>query len=173
MTMRLLLVISMVTSMALLQPGCSFTHRMWPQKDITQDEINEPHLGKSILIASRRSDFKDALISRIGQAFREESVYVKSVGLEHLPEEDADRYTAVVMINTCMFWESDALVEAFLDRFPDRDNMIVITTSGDGDWLPDPEGREYDALTSASKMSELDDLSREIVMKLHMLLGEE
>lgn len=51
----------------------------------------------------------------------------------------------------------------FLDRYKDHSNMIVFTTSGDGDWLPKMDGLNFDAITSGSKKVDLDKVAQEII----------
>ncbi len=67
------------------------------------------------------------------------------------------------MISTCMSWDMERRVYGFLDRYKDYSNMIVFTTSGDGDWLPKMDGRNFDAITSGSKKVDLDKVAQEII----------
>jgi hypothetical protein len=51
--------------------------------------------------------------------------------------------------------------------------MIVLTTSGDGDWLPKMEGRNFDAISSASKQANVDAVAGTIIAKVERLLQTE
>jgi len=44
-------------------------------------------LGKKVLVDSRSSEFKDAVVKKIGEAFKDEPIYVKFIGLEQLKAE--------------------------------------------------------------------------------------
>ena len=170
MIKRLSLSLLLALSLTLLLASCTLSHLLVPQKDIESRELNRPSMEKQVLLASRSSVFKDAVVAGIEEAFRVRPVYVKLVGLDELEGEDASQYTAVVMIGTCMFWQLDPEVKEFLDRHESRDNLIVLTTSGEGYWLPDREDRDFDALSSASHMCDVEELSQEVTEKIDLLL---
>ena len=79
-------------------------------------------------------------------------------------------YDAVVVISRCIAWGLDPDVRAFLDRHNTCSNIIAVTTSGDGGWLPDMEGREFDAISSASRMVDLDALAEDVLEKINVCL---
>jgi hypothetical protein len=95
--------------------GCAATRTIWPQKDVGFHEINQADLDKRLLIASPDSEFKRAVVKTIATAFQDQAVYVKIIGIAALPLEDANHYSAVVLINTCMGWTIDRTVKQFLD----------------------------------------------------------
>ncbi len=173
MIKRLSLSLTVATTLTLLLASCTLSHLFVPQKDIESRELNRPSMEEQVLLASRSSVFKDAVVNGIEKAFAGRPVYVKLIGLDELEDEDAAQYAAVVLINTCMFWQLDPEVKEFLDRHEDLDNLIVLTTSGEGYWLPDREGRDFDALSSASHTCDVEDLSQDIVnMSDRRLQGE-
>jgi hypothetical protein len=173
MTKRFLVFIIMLLSLSLIQANCtSVPHLVWPQGNIGAGEINEASLGKGVLVASRSSEFKDAIVERIKAAFTDKPVYVRFIGVGQLEEEDGTGYDAVVLINTCMGWNMDRHVKAFLDRHGDQSHMIVLTTSGDGNWLPKMEGRNFDAISSASQKDRIKGVSDNIIDKVTLLLQE-
>jgi hypothetical protein len=145
----------------------------WPQKDIKSYELKDPSLEKRVLVASRSSEFKDAIVDQIRDAFKDEPVYLKFIGIDQLNEEDGTDYAALVLINTTMSWGMDLDVKAFLNRHKDHKNMIVLTTSGDGDWLPKMEGRNFDAISSASKQANVDAVAGTIIARVERLLQTE
>lgn len=44
-----------------------------------------------------------SVVDKIREAFQYDSVYMRCIGLGRLAEEDAGRYSAVLLMNTCMF----------------------------------------------------------------------
>lgn len=154
----------------LFHTQCSVPHRVLPHKDIQPSELNQSTLDKKVLVASRSSEFKQAIVDKIREAFQEKAVYVKFIGLGEIEKEKAEHYDAIVMINTCMSWDMDRSVHGFLDRYKDHNNMIVLTTSGDGNWLPKMKGRNFDAISSASKMANVDEVAGNIIMKIGRLI---
>jgi hypothetical protein len=152
-------------------PAYSFSlpQLLWPQRDIDSFSVNRPTLAKKVLIVSRDSDFKRALVDKIKDVFKGESVYVKCTGLTKLKNEDASAFGAIVIINTCMAWDWDRNVHAFLKAKQDAKNVIVLTTSGSGKWMPKKIPPGVDAIASASE--KIDVVAADIVGRIRSLLA--
>lgn len=164
-------IILILLSSVLLNYGCTAPQYIWPQTDIESYEINQKTLEKRILIASRKSEFKSAIVKRVQKAFLEKAVYIKIIGIETLRNEDAKQYSAVLIINTCMGWRIDRKVEAFLEKYGGLNSIIVLTTSDGGDILPDMERRQIDAISSASVKERINPIADEIISKIDKLIG--
>ena len=150
----------LVVWVVLLVGGCTAPHYIWRQKDIGFNEINQPSLGQKLLVASRDSEFKQALVNKIIAKYQTRPVYIKIIGIEELATEDANAYSAVVIINTAMGWTVDVPVEKFLKKYGEMNSIIVLTTSDGGDVLPDMENRNIDAISSASVIHQVGDVGR-------------
>lgn len=150
--------------------GISVPHFFWPKKDIETSELNQPSLEKKVLIASRSSKFKNAIIKKLGEAIKNDSVYVKFTGLKKLRDEDYDRYNAIVLINTCMAGGMDPIAKNFLKSQKGKNNIVILTTSGGGDWLPKMKYQSFDAIASASEKDKVDSVANEIINKIRVLL---
>jgi hypothetical protein len=152
-------------------PAYSFSppQLFWPQKDIDSFSVNQPALAKKVLIVSRDSDFKRALVDKIKDAFKGDSVYVKCIGLTKLKNEDAPAYGAIVVINTCMGWDWDRNIHAFLKGKQDAKNVIVLTTSASGKWLPKKIPAGVDAIACASEQTGV--VAADIVGRIRSLLA--
>lgn len=153
-------------------PAFSFSipHLFWPQKDIAASEVNSPSLGQKVLIASRASNYKTALVEKIKQVLKNDSFYVKCIGLSQLKNENTEGYGAIVLINTCMAWDWDRNVRAFLKTRKDIRTVIVLTTSGSGDWVPNKKKWAVDAVASASVKTNIDGVAGEMVLKIKQIL---
>jgi hypothetical protein len=141
------------------------------ERDIERHESAHGDATQRMLVASRSSEFKDALIRGIEEGFERESVSIKFIGLQNLRHESAEEYGAVVLINTCIAWSLDSQVDAFLHKYRDTGNIIVVTTSGDGHWEPKKQNRRFDTVASASEAARVDEVAGEIVEKARALLG--
>lgn len=150
--------------------GCTAPHYIWHQKDMGFNEINRSSLEQKLLIASRDSKFKQALVEKIIAAYKIGPVYIKTIGIEGLAKEDANAYSAVVIINTAMGWTVDVPVEKFLKKFGKMDSIIVLTTADGGDVLPDMRDRNIDAMSSASVMDQVGTLADTLIAKVDRLL---
>ncbi len=157
-------------SAILLTNGCTVPQYIWPQKDVDFQEVNHSSLENKILIASRKSEFKSEVVKRIENAFKNQTVYIKIIGIEGLKNENAKKYSAVVLLNTAMAWEIDRKARYFLDKYKDMNSIIVLTTSGGGDVLPDAEEYQIDAVTSASGKDETEDVANKIINKIEKLI---
>jgi len=153
--------ISFLLFSVLFFSGCTAPQYFWPQKDIDFQEINQPTLEKKILIASRNTEFKSNVVNKIKDAFLNRE------------NEDANQYSAVVLLNTAMGWKADRKVESFLVRFGKLNNIIVLTTSDTSDVFADTEGdRQIDAIASASTKDETEDVANNIINKINNLIAQ-
>ncbi len=161
-----------LVSMLLLE-GCSLPHRMTSKEDVVSREWNDQTMEKRVLIASRSSDFKEEVVERIEEGLRDDDrLYVKVIGVEDLEQEDVAPYQAVVLVNTCIAWKMDPKIEAFLENQENTDCMIVLTTSGNGEWMPRKNEMEFDAVTSASEEYDPQAVANQVVEKVKRLLRE-
>ncbi len=154
----------------LLQSACSGTSGTAPQSAAAAHEVGEEAFGTRILLASRDSDFKVEIARRIGEALRDEPVYVKFIGIKQLANEAGSDYTAIILMTRCTSWSMDPEAKAFLEKNPELSNIVLLITSGDGEWKPDMEGKKFDAITSASVMTHVDSVTEEILEKLRAIM---
>ncbi|MGC9365373.1 MAG: hypothetical protein ACP5FZ_12510 [Fidelibacterota bacterium] len=150
--------------LALFQFACSSIPRLiWRENDVPPVR---PESAATILIASRQSAFKVAVIENVAEYYKMRGVAVKVVGLEALALENPADYQAVVLINTCMAWNLDPAVLSFLKQHSAAGNLIVLTTSGDGDWLPKNRTGQYDAISAASEMADVRETAANLIQKI-------
>jgi hypothetical protein len=153
-----------------LLAGCAAPQRFWPQEDIIGSETAAPDGEQVILIASRSSEFKKLLVAKLHEQLAENGFGQKTIGVQELPQVNVSDYAAVVVINSCLAWGLDSDVQTFLDREKTATNIIVLTTSGKGAWLPDKAGRDFDAISAASKTTSVDTVARDVMVKIQSQL---
>ncbi len=163
-------VFTTITIVSLLYISCSVPQRVLPQEDMPSSELKDPTSKTKVLIASRYSEYKAAVIDTFKKAFADQPVYIKVIGLEYLENENASQYDAIVMISKCMAWSLDRNVIDFLTQNEDHGKMIVFTTSGDGNWRPKMEGRHFDTISSASEMARVDEIANQLIEKVNSLI---
>jgi|WetSurMetagenome_2_1015567.scaffolds.fasta_scaffold00999_16 hypothetical protein len=161
---------ALVLVVILVTQSFSVPQLLWPQKDIGSSSVNATDIGKKVLIASRYSVFKAALVDKIKQELAADSVSVRCTGLSRISRDDTARYSAVVLVNTCMAWAWDRNVDRLLRGKKDAANVIVITTSGSGKWLPKRNPAGVDAVACASVKAGPDALVGDIVKKVKAIL---
>jgi len=145
--------------------GCAVP-QLLPQKDLPPTERIGPTGGRVVLVASRSSEFKRTLVEKLVEAVVSSGMAQKTVGVGDLKEIDPSGYDVIVVISTCLAWGLDRDVQTFLNRQEKHANIILVTTSGDGGWLPDRNGREFDAVSSASKMTAVDAVVRDVLTRI-------
>jgi hypothetical protein len=146
---------------------------MVPPSDIDSYEVGKEIFDTRILIASRDSDFKVEVARQIGELLKDRPVYVKFVGINQLEEEDASGYSAIIVMTRCITWDLDPGTKSFLEKNPELSSIVVLVTSGEGDWKPDMEGMNYDAITSASVLARADSVAAEILERINAILDAE
>jgi hypothetical protein len=152
---------------AALQFHCtSLPHLLWPQRDMESRTIGDSSWNKRTCIASRSSSFKKAVVAKIADAFSNERVFIDIMGIGDLDRIDPGDYDAVVLINTVMAWRMDRKVDAFLKNHIDQSNIIVLSTSGDGKWIPDADEMFYDAISSASETGKVGPVAVDIELRI-------
>lgn len=132
-------------------------------------EAGDPRAGKRVLIATQRSEFKEAVVSRIVEDLEKDLCYVKVIDLKRLADERAADFGAVVVVNTCKAWSLSRAASKFVKKFPDKGRVVLLTTAGGEEWKP--KSVEVDAITSASKEHKADPVAEEIVGKVRKILG--
>jgi hypothetical protein len=150
--------------------SCTAPQYFWPQKDMGSRELNNPTLEKKILIASRKSEFKDTVVQKLEEEFGQKAVYIKVIGIEDLKFEDATQYSATVLINTAMGWRIDRKVDGFLDRHHGLNSIIVLTTSDGGNISVNKKRHEIDAISTASVIDETEFVADRIISKINKLI---
>jgi hypothetical protein len=165
------IILWLVIIVAVLYVGSFLAVILWPQKDILPREVNNASLAEKVLIVSRSSAFKEAVVQKILDAVKEDSVYIKVIGMKQLHAEDGARYAAVVLINTCMAGRMDHFVTSFLKKNRNKTPPIILITAGDGKWLPRNKGNTFDALSSASNLDKSGEVAKTIVDKIRLHTG--
>lgn len=148
---------------ALLFHGCAVPGAIVPDSDVEPGEMGDPSFSRRVLVASGDTDFKIEVAGKIAEAFTGEPVYVRFTGIGMLEEEDPDDYDAVVVMASCIAWEVEEEAEEYLDHHGDSGNVILLVTSGDGGWKPDPGGRRYDAIATASVKADAGNVAGKVI----------
>jgi hypothetical protein len=122
-----------------------------------------------VLIASQGSGFKDVLVSGIIENLEKKPIYIKVVDVSALAEIKGDEWNALVLINTCQSSSLQPDVKDYLSRTKKPEHVVLLTTSGSGNWKP--EKSPVDSISSASKKENIGLLVAEILKRLNQILG--
>lgn len=125
--------------------------------------------NRKVLVATQNSKFKRALVSEIHDELNQNSIYLKIIDVRGLKSQSTAEFSAIVIINRCMAGRPDPRVESFIDREPQKNKIIVLTTGIRDSWKPDAPG--VDAITSASVLDKSDQIARYIANKVLALVN--
>ena len=150
--------------------GCALPQHFWPQKDMVGSDTGTIPGQREVLIASRSSEYKKQLVAELQKRLSAAKISHKTIGIKQLDKVDPTSYVAVVVINTCLAWGLDNEVTAFLDRQKAGTNIILLTTSGDGTWLPNKHGQNFDAISGASLKANIGDVARDLMERIQRRL---
>ncbi len=119
---------------------------------------------KRVLVATQKSKFKQAVVTEIYDELVQNAIYIKLIDVKGLKNQPTTEFSAIVILNRCMAGRPDPRVESFIDREPQKNKIIVLTTGIGDSWTP--EVRDVDAMTSASVMDQSDQIARSIVERI-------
>jgi hypothetical protein len=131
-------------------------------------EMSNPEAKHRVLIASQGSSFKNALVDSINAYLKSRPIYFKVIDVTKLDSIQEEKWDAVVLIHTTEQWKLQPDVKAYLERVKDLNKIILVTTSGSGDWKT--TDYDVDVITSASKSQELPILTHRIIDRIDSLL---
>jgi hypothetical protein len=151
-----------VISAAIASSGCAV-------RAVKSTETGDPKAEKRVLIATQRSEFKEAVVSRVVEELERDLCYVKVIDLKRLEGEPAGSYDAVVVVDTCKAWSPSRRASRFVKQFPDKERLLLLTTAGGEGWKHGALG--VDAITSASKAYKVDPVADEIFGKVRKILN--
>jgi hypothetical protein len=129
-------------------------------------EINRPTAKNRILIAMQGSEFKDSLVNDVITELKSKSVYISVIDVSDLSEVKEESWSAIIVIHTWENWKPQEDARLFIEKVKDKDKLIVLSTSGQGSYKI--EG--VDGITSASKLNEVSNKSKEITERLTKLI---
>ncbi|HAD09984.1 MAG TPA: hypothetical protein DCF62_10905 [Porticoccaceae bacterium] len=138
-------------------------------KQVASYEFNDPELPQRVLIATQGSAFKDAVLAELLTYLSDLPVHVQVRDVSALATVNEADWTALVIIHTWEYWRPEPTAAAFLTRAANREHVIVLSTSGDGNKKID----NIDALTAASDMSAVPRLGGALKQQLSAILKSE
>ncbi len=137
-------------------------------RSLKQQKIVHPNAGRTLLIAGDTSEFKDSVRTAVIDNYRS-STNIDIIGIQQLAKTRADRYDAVLIMETCLAWSNfNPSVKAFLDKLPVH-NVVFFMTVDDEDWTFTYNG--VDAITSASEKANREPMIRRLTAEIDAILA--
>lgn len=140
--------------------GCS----RWVK--VPTSEYGEAGSAKGrVLIATESSDFKDAVLDGVIPELQKDGLYVKVIDVNGLAEEKDSDYQCIVILNTCVAWGLDSVVNRFVETALDKQKIFILVTAGNDEWKVS-ESMGVDAMTSASESDQTDALAEKVLEEI-------
>ena len=138
-------------------------------KPIVTSRIGTIDSKNKLLIATQKSEFKEAIVSKVVKGFEGNNVFIKVIDVANT---QADDYEVIVILNEYKFFQINRNVGNFLKSVDDSEKkkIILLTTGGSPRLIE--EGSEVDAISSASKMTDASAISDSIIQKVNSILSE-
>ena len=133
-------------------------------------EVGSADMSKKILIASQGSKYKDLMVDTLISRLKAGDVYISVIDISRLNEINQEDWNAEIIIHTTEAYKLPDPVKEYLDRVESPDEVMLLITSGGGEWKP--EDCKVDILTSASRVADITGLANRIEEKINSLLEE-
>ena len=138
--------------------------KFYPRK-ATEFTTGAAHSKHRVLIATQGSDFKDAVVNRVVSMLKGPEIFISVVDVSRLPDIDPDKWVGIAVLNTSMADNPNEDVKRFLSRVGASGKILVVTTSGGGDYVI--PNLKVDGITTASQPSKTESIAKTIYQKFH------
>lgn len=140
-----------------------FTFKMVPAIEVSIGDKSAPN---SLLIATQGSPYKNDLTESIVTFFSPQDIFIQVVDVSKLDEINTADWSAIFICHTWEMWQPPTAIEQFHQKHPELNNVVYLTTSGDGQYHV--EG--VDAITSASLLTDVDGDADAVIARLEGIL---
>lgn len=129
--------------------GCLIYVYLYYPRPAEPFEFKGDHPVRRILIATQGSDFKNVLVENLCDSLKNSPVYIKGVRVKDLDGIDHGNWDRILIVNSFLVW-LNRHVQRFVRSAAEPEKILLMVTSGGGDWQPEPD-LKVDAFTSASR----------------------
>jgi hypothetical protein len=133
-------------------------------------EVGSKDMSKKILIASQGSEYKNLMVDTLTSRLKGEDVYINVIDISGLNEINQEDWDAEVIIHTTEGYRLPEVVREYLGRIENPYEVILLITSGSGEWKPG--GSKVDVLTSASRVNDIPEKADIIQDKINSLFED-
>ncbi|MFT5314152.1 MAG: hypothetical protein ACI8Z9_002651 [Paraglaciecola sp.] len=124
--------------------------------------VTVPDAKHHLLIATQGSTYKNNVVEGVIKAAKLRQMTVQVIDVSALSTVDVGDWSAMVILHTWESWEPQMDAKLFAQRHTGQNNIIFLSTSGQGD-LAIPG---VDAITSASSLADVPKHVAEIVARI-------
>jgi predicted small integral membrane protein len=129
--------------------------------------VNETSSEQRLLIATQGSAFKDAVVAGLLERLRQRPIFIRVIDVSALSDVNDSEWDAVIVLHTIEYGKAPVPAQAFVNRAGDAGKVVVLSTSGAGDFKI--EG--IDAISSASRMTDVQARVDELLGRIETVLA--
>lgn len=137
--------------------------KFWPRQ-AEEMAFGNANNAQKVLIATQGSTYKEAVVARLIEKLDTDTVYVRVTDVSNLETVVADDWADIVILNTSIANKMNRDTRNFLNRLGPSEKVVVITTSGGGDF--EPPNLDVDGITTASRLHETEAMANRIFHSL-------
>ncbi len=129
---------------------------------------DNPDAEHTIMITGYDTEFKSALMEEIVAKYSP-ICRIEIVDISKAPKADYSQYSAIILMDEVEAWMMmNRKARKIIDKIEPKDKLVAVITAGDEEWEYEKDGVE--AITSASVMSEKDEVLEEIYKRVDSLI---
>ena len=124
---------------------------------------------KRVLIVSQSSDFKNKVVALLQEELKHNGIEFTITDISALRKVKEDEWDAIVIIHTVKMGRIKNQVKHYLDNVDNWRKVIVFTTYGSKDPVPDLYG--IDSISAASEKEQVTTLTADLKTRLQNILN--
>jgi hypothetical protein len=139
------------------------------QKVVSEYFINgEKADSKKVLIVTQKSAFKDSVMTKVAEYFKDKNITIRVKDATNLETADAKDVSCVVVFTTVEAGKLLDKVTEFLKIQKGNKNIFVMNISGGGKWN---NTTDFDSYASASETNKTGLIAGKIIEKINSIIG--
>lgn len=129
--------------------------------------VNDASSAQRLLVATQGSAFKNAVVEGIVERLRQRPIFIQVIDVGALSGVDDGQWDAIVVLHTIEYGSAPVAAQEFVDRAGHTRKVVVLSTSGAGDF----KMKGIDAISSASRMSDVRSRVDELLDRIETVLA--
>lgn len=130
--------------------------------------VNTPEASRHIVIAAQGSAYKNTIVENVVDNLKERDLFIRVYDVGELKNIIPSQWDAILVLHTWEYGKPPKSVREFSKRTTELSNVIFFSTSGSGEEYI----RGIDGITGASRMSQADQKSGEVLDRINRVLDK-
>jgi hypothetical protein len=136
---------------------------------VREHVVSVPEPQRKVLIATRNTPFKNALVDELLADLAGEPWSIKVADITDLVVESADDYDVIVMVDRLWGGKISSIGSDFVNGLADKGKLVLVVTAHSPDWRP--EAQDIDAVTAPSTVSSAAAVAADVAARIRAHAG--